>query len=135
MLTPGLSREKYLSNLYYSILMARDMWGNVIRTDIFGKKIPKKKVKREVLEENRRRGKAAEDSYRMSASLRGEEVERSPHGRDFIVRRRNPFTGRVTRTTHVEVKSSSTAPLSPLQKKTKKKQSNYKVVREKPMFW
>lgn len=115
--------------------MARDMFGNVIKTDIFGKKYPKKQIKREVLEENRRRGKAAEDSYRTSASLRGEEVERSPHGRDFIVRRRDPFTGKVTRTTHVEVKSSSTAPLSPLQKKTKKKQSNYEVVRQKSMFW
>ena len=84
--------------------MPRDIFGNLIKTDIFGRKIPKKKVKREVLEENRRRGKAAEDSYRMNASFRGEEVERSPHGRDFIVRRRNPLTGRVTRTTHVEVK-------------------------------
>jgi hypothetical protein len=115
--------------------MARDIWGNVIKTDIFGKKYSKKQIKKEVLEENRRRGKAAEDSYQMSASLRGEEVERSPHGRDFIVRKRDFATGRVTRTTHVEVKSSSTAPLSRLQKKTKKKQSNYKVVREKPMFW
>ena len=114
--------------------MPRDIWGNVIKTDIRGRKYSKKQIKKEILEENRRRGKVAEDSYRMSASLRGEEVERSPHGRDFIVRKRNPFTGRVERTTHVEVKSSSTAPLSKLQQKTKKKQSNYKVVIQRGFF-
>jgi hypothetical protein len=54
--------------------------------------------------------------------MRGAEVERSPRGHDFIERERNPFTGRVTRTTHVEVKSSSTAPLSKLQKKNQKKE-------------
>lgn len=127
--------KKYL-NIRYTIriIMPRDIWGNVIRTDIMGKKYSKKQIKKEVLEENRRRGRAAEDSYRMSASLRGEEIERSPHGRDFIVRKRNPFTGRVERTIHVEIKSSSTAPLSKLQQKTKKKQSNYKVVRQRDFF-
>lgn len=115
--------------------MPRDILGNVIKMDILGRKYSKKQIKREVLEENRRRGKSAEESYKMGAYLRGEEVERSPHGRDFVVRKRNIFTGRVTRTTHVEVKSSSTAPLSSLQKKTKKKQSNYKVVRQNPGFF
>ena len=115
--------------------MPRDIFGRRVKTDVFGRKIPKKQIKREVLEENRRKGKAAEDSYKLGASLRGEEVERSPHGRDFIVRRRNLFTGKVERTTHVEVKSSSTAPLSKLQQKTKRKKSNYKVVREEPMLW
>ena len=114
--------------------MARDIFGNIIRTDIFGRKIPKEKIKRDVLQENRRRGKAAEDSFRMGAFLRGEEVERVPHGRDFIVRKRNWLTGKVERTTHVEIKSSKTAPLSKLQKKTKKKKSNYKVVRINPFF-
>lgn len=114
--------------------MGRDFFGNLLKTDLQGKKIPKKQIKREVLEENCRRGKAAEQSFKLGATLRGEEVERSPHGRDFIVRKRNFFTGRVERTTHVEVKSSSTAPLSELQKKTKRKKSNYKVVRINPFF-
>ena len=100
-----------------------------------GNTISKKQIKREVLAENRANGKAAENSYQMNASLRGVEVERSPHGRDFIERRRDMFTGKVTRTTHVEVKSSSTAPLSKLQQQTKKKQSNYKVVRQNSGFW
>ena len=114
--------------------MARDMWGRLIKTNILGERYSKKQIKREVLEENKIRGKAAEESYRINANLRGVEVERSPKGRDFIERNRNPFTGRVTRTTHVEVKSSSTAPLSKLQKKTKANKSNYKVVRQRPWF-
>jgi len=114
--------------------MVRDIFGNLIKIDIFGRKIPKKQIKREVLAENRRRGKAAEESFLMGAAFRGEEVERSPRGRDYIVRKRNIFTGRVQRTTHVEVKSSRTAPLSKLQKRTKRKKSNYKVVRINPYF-
>jgi hypothetical protein len=102
--------------------------------DILGKKRSKKQVKRDVLAKNRRVGKDAEEAFRLSAFSRGEETERSPHGRDFIVRKRNPITGRVERTTHVEVKSSSTAPLSKLQKKTKKKKSNYKIVRQNDFF-
>ncbi len=112
----------------------RDIFGRLIKTDILGRKIPKKQLKREVLEENRRRGKAAEESYKMRAALRGKEVERAPHGRDYIERTRNPFSGRVQRTTHVEVKSSRTAPLSKLQKKTKRKKSNYRVERINPLF-
>ena len=113
----------------------RDIFGNTIRTDMFGRKYSKKQIKRDVLKENRARGRAAEDSYRMSAALRGVEVERVPHGRDFIERRKDPWTGKVTRTTHVEIKSSSTAPLSPLQQKMKRMQSNYKVVRQSPGFF
>src|SRR3989344_5425660 len=103
----------------------RDLFGNVMRTDIFGRKIPKKQIKREVLAENRIRGKAAEGWYKMNAVLRGVEVERSPRGRDFIERQRDHWTGRVTKTTHVEVKSSSTAPLSKLQRRTKRNKPNY----------
>ncbi len=112
--------------------MARDFFGKLIKTDIFGSKIPKKQLKREVLAENRKHGKAAEDNYRMGARLRGKDVERSPHGRDFIEREKDFWTGKVKRTTHVEVKSSRSAPLSDLQKKTKRNKSNYKVVRIDP---
>ena len=104
----------------------RDLFGNSMRTDMFGRKIPKKQIKRDVLAENRQRGKATEESYKMSAALRGAEVERSPRGRDFIERQRNPWTGRVIKTTHVEVKSSSTAPLSKLQEKNKRNKPNYR---------
>ena len=73
----------------------------------------------------------AENLYVINATLRGAEVERALHGRDFIERRCNLLTGRVVRTTHVEVKSSKTAPLTELQKKTKKRTSNYRVVRQR----
>ena len=67
--------------------MPRDIWGKIVKTDMFGKKYSKKQIKKDVLVENRRKGKAAEDAFRMSAMLRGEEVERAPRGRDFIVRK------------------------------------------------
>jgi hypothetical protein len=114
--------------------MPRDIFGNLTKTDIFGRKISKKELKREVLDENRRKGKAAEDAYRMSATLRGVEVERTGKGHDFVERERDLWTGKVKRTKKVEVKSSSTAPLSKLQKKTKKK-GNYKVERIEPLFY
>ena len=113
----------------------RDIFGQIIRTDFYGNKIPTKKIKRDVLVENTRRGKAAENSYRSSAFLRGEEVERSPRGKDFIVRKRNWLTGKVTRTIHVEIKSSKSAPLTKLRKKTRKKKTNYRVIRIDPLIY
>jgi hypothetical protein len=113
--------------------MARDLFGNLIRTDMWGNRIPKKQIKRGVLDENRRRGKAAEDAYIMRAQLAGYEVERTGKGHDFRVRKRNPFTGRVTYSGLREIKSGD-AKLSKLQRKTKKKKSNYKVIRQEPGF-
>ena len=124
--------KSYIFHLWLDI-MARDFFGNIIREDIFGIKVSKKQIRRDVLQENKINGKSAE-SFKFQAALHGKEVERSPHGKDFIVRDRDIITGRVRKTTYVEVKSSSTAPLSPLQKKTKKGKSNYKVVRESG-FW
>ena len=110
--------------------MARDMFGNLIKRDVWtGRRIPKKQIKKEVIAENRRKGKAAEDSYRMRAQLSGYEVERTGRGHDFRVRKRDFVTGRVTYSGVREIKSGN-AKLSRLQRKTKKKQSNYKVIRE-----
>ncbi|QQG39083.1 MAG: hypothetical protein HYS32_01330 [Candidatus Woesearchaeota archaeon] len=115
--------------------MARDIFGNLIKRDPWtGKKIPKKRIKKEVIAENRRKGQAAEDAYKMRAQLEGYEVERTGRGHDFRVRKRNLLTGRVTYSGVREIKSGN-AKLSKLQQKTKKKKSNYKVVREEPMFW
>ena len=115
--------------------MPRDIFGNLIKTDVFGRKKSKKELKREVIDENRRKGKAAEEAYRMSAALRGVDVERTGRGHDFVERERDLWTGKVKRTTYKEIKSSSTAPLSKLQKKTKKKKGNYKVERIEPLFY
>ncbi len=101
--------------------------------DIFGRKISKKQIKREVINENRKSGKAAEDSYVMKARLSGYEVERTGRGHDFRVRKRDPFTGKVTYNGVREIKSGN-AKLSKLQQKTKKRQSNYKVIRENSMW-
>jgi len=94
---------------------------------VFG--LSKKERKRITLEENKRKGRLAEDEYKINATMRGVEYERSPHGKDFIERKRDFVTRKVTKTTHVEVKSSPTAPMSELQKKTKKEKSNYRVHR------
>ena len=87
---------------------------------IFGKKSSKER-KREVLEENKRKGKAAEDRYVFEETMKGREVERTGRGSDFRVRERDPWTGRVKSSRLKEVKSSSTAPVSRLQKKGVKK--------------
>jgi len=114
--------------------MPRDIYGKLIKTDLFGRKIPEKQIKREVIAENRRRGKAAEDSYVMQARMAGYEVERTGRGHDFRVRKRNMITGRVIYSGVREIKSGN-AKLSKLQKKIKKKQSNYKIIRQSPGFW
>jgi hypothetical protein len=109
--------------------MPRNIFGQQIKRDIFGKKIPKKQLKREVIAENRRKGKAAEQSYVMRAKLSGYEVERTGRGHDYKIRKRDPWTGRVVYTGYREVKSGN-AKLSKLQQKTKKRKSNYKVIHE-----
>ena len=101
----------------------------------FGLRPPtKKQRKRATIQTNRRRGKAAEDQAMMRDRMIGYEVERTGRGHDYRRRQRDPWTGRVTRSEVVEVKSGN-AQLSPLQKKTKKKSSNYRVVREDPFFF
>jgi hypothetical protein len=102
----------------------------------FGIKPPtKKQKKRATIQNNKRKGKAAEDQAMMRDRLSGYDVERTGKGHDYVRRKRHPFTGRVTKTEYVEVKSGN-AQLSPLQKKTrKKKKGNYRTVREDPFFF
>jgi len=113
--------------------MVRDLFGNVMRTDIFGRKISKKQIKKDVLEENRRKGRAAEASFVVNAQLSGYEVERTGRGHDYRIRKRD-LTGRVVYSGVREIKSGN-AKLSQLQEQTKKKKSNYKVIRHDPMFY
>lgn len=100
---------------------------------LFPKK-SKKQKKREVLAENRRKGKAGEDIVAMNYTMRGYEVERTGRGHDLRVRQRDWLTGKVRKSKVVEVKTGK-ARLSKLQKKTKKKKSNYKVERVNPTFY
>jgi hypothetical protein len=63
-----------------------------------------------------------EDMVAMKYAVSGYEVDRThPKGADMRVRRRDPFTGRVTSSRLVEVKTGPKARLSPLQKKVRKK--------------
>ena len=115
--------------------MPRDIFGNIIRINpLTGKKIPAREIKKEVLNENRRKGKAAEESYKLRAQMSGYEVERTSRGHDFKVRKRDRVTGNVTYTGYREIKSGN-AKLSKFQRKTKKKKSNYKVIRENNPVW
>lgn len=101
----------------------------------FGLKPPtKKQKKRKTIRDNKAKGKAAEDQAMSRDTMRGYEVERTGRGHDYRRRKRDLLTGRVTKSEVVEVKSGK-AKLSPLQKKTKKKKSNYRVVREDPIFF
>lgn len=101
--------------------------------DIFGRKKSKKQRKREVLAENRAKGRAGEDIVKMKYSLQGYEVERTGKGSDFRVRKRDMFTGRVVESKVIEVKTGK-GRLSKLQKKTKKKKK-YKVERVGPLIY
>ena len=100
----------------------------------WGKEKSKKQKKRERLAVNRAKGRAGEEIVVSRYVLSGYEVERTGKGHDFRVRRRDPFTGRVVESKLVEVKTGK-AKLSKLQKRTKKKKSNYKVERVDPLFY
>jgi hypothetical protein len=99
----------------------------------FGLKKSKKQRKRETLERNRRRGKWAEDIVAIQYGASGYEVEKVHKGADLRVRKRDPFTGRVTSTKLIEVKTGD-ARLSPLQKKMRKKKRT-SVERVDPPFF
>ena len=111
----------------------RDVFGNITRTDIFGRKISKKQIKRDVIAENRRKGQAGEEAIRMRYALQGYEMERTGRGHDFRARKRDIFSGKVIESKVVEVKTGKSQ-LSKLQRKTKSK-GNYKVERVEPMFY
>jgi hypothetical protein len=101
----------------------------------FGFKPPtKKQRKRKTIRDNQAKGRAGEDQAMSRDRMMGYEVERTGRGHDYRRRKRDLFTGRVIKSEVVEVKSGN-AKLSPLQKKTKKKKSNYRVVREDPFFF
>ncbi len=114
--------------------MLRDIFGKIIKTDAFGRKVPIKEIRREILIENKRRGKAGENKYIMRARLAGYEVERTGRGSDFRIRKREICTNKVTYTGLREIKTGNAKP-SKLQQSVRKKQSNYKVIKENPMFW
>jgi len=86
--------------------------------------------KRQTLNQNKFNGRLAESNFEFQQRMMGNDVRRDPYGRDFIVTHREPITRRYIKTTHDEVKSSQTAPLSPFQEAEKKRiGSRYRVHR------
>jgi hypothetical protein len=111
------------------------MVGIIVFEDVLYYGETKKQRKRRKLEEARRKGRAGEEAYKFQAMLQGKEVERTGRGHDFIEKRRDLLTGKVTSTRYVEVKTGG-ARLSKLQKRMKKKKKGaYKVVREEPLIY
>ena len=97
--------------------------------DIFGGKRTKKQRKADQCNENRETGLQKQRIDEMKYRMAGYEVTRRKTGCDFEAKRTNFMTGR-TEHLYVESKSSSTAPVRPLQKKMqKKKRGHYRVER------
>jgi len=101
---------------------------------LFGEKKSKKERKRELLERNKAKGKAAEKQFEFWQRVWGNEVTRAPHGQDYIVKKRDIWTGK-NKTIRVEIKSGKTAKLSKKQLETKKKHRNYEEKRIDPIFY
>lgn len=100
---------------------------------LFGSR-SKKERKRERINRNSRKGRAAEDQVEMELRMEGYEVERTHEGADFKAKRRDMLTGDVIEEKKVEVKSGR-ASLSEKQKKEKKRSDNYEVRRRGPLFF
>jgi hypothetical protein len=102
--------------------------------DIFGRRKSKKQRQRQTIANNRERGRMGEDLVAMKYTMSGYEVERKhPRGADMTVRKRDPFTGRVTSTRRVEVKTGN-AKLSKIQKRVKKKKRTTVERVDSPFF-
>ena len=97
--------------------------------DIFGPKRTKKQRKKDQVNFNREKGLQKQRMDELSYRMQGYGVTRRKTGCDFEATRTNFMTGKKERL-YVESKSSSSAPLRPLQKKMqKKKRGNYRVER------
>ena len=89
----------------------------------------KKAKKRSTLKVNKAKGSMAEKVFEGTERMKGNDVQRIHHGGDYIVTKRDMLTGKSKGKTVHEIKTGN-SPLSPLQKKTKKKMgSKYKVER------
>jgi hypothetical protein len=103
--------------------------------NLFGGKRTKKQRRRDQCNENRERGLQKQRMDELTYRMQGYEVTRRKTGCDFEATRTNLWTGRKAHV-YVESKSSSTAPMRPLQKKMqKKKKGHYRVERGNGLFF
>ena len=97
--------------------------------NLFNFGMGKKDRKMYVLAQNKERGKFTENLVVLSEQVSGKKVVKTGRGHDIKTIDTNPWTGK-KKIAYIEIKSSRSAPLSKLQKKTKKKMKDrYKVVR------
>ena len=89
-----------------------------------------KRSKRQVIRDNAARGTEGERQAKAKYEMSGYEVERTGHGSDYKVSRRNWFTGK-KESKLVEVKTGN-AKLSPLQKKRKRSWGKRYIVERMP---
>jgi len=95
---------------------------------MFGEKKTKKQSNKEKMAKVRAKGKAGEETFRLSRKDMGDKVERTPLKGDFKVRHEH-LNGHKS-TIYYEVKTGKTAKLSKRQETLKKKLgSRYKVHR------
>ena len=90
-----------------------------------------------MLSESQRKGKAAEEIIKLRYEILGYEVERTGRGHDYLVTKRNPFTGKIIDRKYIEVKYGD-SPLSELQwESSREHRGHYKIERLilPPMFW
>jgi hypothetical protein len=100
----------------------------------FGQPRSEKQRKKDQIAENRETGLRKQRMDELSYGIQGYEVKRRKTGCDFEATRYNPMTGR-TEHIYVESKSSSTAPMRPLQKKMQKKKRGHYRVERGGSFW
>jgi hypothetical protein len=92
---------------------------------MFGKKYRLKK--------NKKNGLVAERFFKLESAMNGYKVKRTGRGSDFKTKKSKLLSSKKESWNLIEVKSGNSK-LSPLQKKTKKKEKKYKVKRYKPFF-
>ena len=85
--------------------------------------------KRIILEQNKLKGKLAEDFAAMQLMLQGYEVRKVHKGKDFEAIKRDFFTGKIIDRKNVEVKAGPYARLSKAQKRSKARSKKYEVWR------
>jgi hypothetical protein len=79
---------------------------------------------------NKAGGIIYEKGYEAVQASKGNELKRKPHGQDYELQRKDLFGKPIEGPKDVEIKSTSTAPLSKLQEKRKaQKGKSYEVVR------
>ena len=99
-----------------------------------GRKISARKIKRDNLFENKRKGAAGQRITQTKFEIQGYQMRRAPKGRDFVGKRYNILTGKVEEV-HVESKTGKSR-LSSLQKKTRKNLSGrYLIDRNDPIIY